>query len=173
MRHLQNMAKLMIATSWIVGYGYIMEIFMSWYSGYGPEYYMTKNRMTGPYAPLYWALWVTNILSAQAFWFRRVRTSLPMLFIISIVINIGMWLERFVIVITSLHRDFLPSSWGMFYPTIWDWATYAGTIGLFLTLMLLFLRFLPAIAMFEMREMVPPPADRPQPERTPVPEVRA
>jgi molybdopterin-containing oxidoreductase family membrane subunit len=172
MRHLQNMAKLMIATSWIVGYGYIMEIFMAWYSGSGPEYYMVKNRMSGPYAPLYWALWVTNILAAQLFWFRSVRTNIVLLFIISIVINVGMWLERFVIVITSLHRDFLPSSWGMYYPTIWDWATYLGTIGLFLTLMFLFMRFLPSIAMFEMREMVPPPADRPQPERTPVPEVR-
>ena len=173
MRHLQNMAKLMIATSWIVGYGYIMEIFMAWYSGSAPEWYMVYNRMVGPYAPFYWALWMTNILSAQLFWFRSVRTNIFLLFILSLIINIGMWLERFVIVVVSLHRDFLPSSWGMFYPTFWDVATYAGTIGLFLTLMFLFMRFLPAIAIFELQTMVPPPSDRPAPRRTTEPEVRA
>jgi molybdopterin-containing oxidoreductase family membrane subunit len=169
MRHLQNMAKLMIGTSWIVAYGYIMEIFMAWYSGSTPEMYTVLNRMSGPYAPLYWALWITNILSAQLFWFKSLRSSIPVLFVISIVINIGMWLERFVIVITSLHRDFLPSSWGMYYPTIWDWATFLGTIGFFLTLMILFMRVLPAIAMFEMRLMVPPAASE---ERAPAEEVR-
>jgi molybdopterin-containing oxidoreductase family membrane subunit len=173
MRHLQNMAKLMIATSWIVAYGYIMEIFMAWYSGSAAEWYMIRNRMMGPYAVLYWALWVSNILAAQLFWFRSIRTNIILLFILSLVINLGMWLERFVIVVTSLHRDFLPSSWGMYYPTVWDWATYAGTIGLFLTLMFLFMRFLPAIAIFEMKVMVPPPSDRPAPMRTAEPEVRA
>jgi molybdopterin-containing oxidoreductase family membrane subunit len=174
MRHLQNMAKLMIATSWIVGYGYIMEIFMAWYSASSFEIFMTQNRFFGPYAPLYWLLWITNIVAAQFFWFRGIRTSVPWLFVLSLVINIGMWLERFVIIPVSLHRDFLPSSWGMYFPTEWDWATFFGTIGFFLTLMFLFMRFLPAIAIFEMRTMVPPPAGRPSPERVPEePEVRA
>jgi len=167
MRHLQNMAKLMVATGWIVAYGYIMEIFMAWYSGSITEWYMVLNRMAGPYAPLYWALWVTNIIAPQFFWLRRIRTSIVWLFILSIIINIGMWLERFVIVITSLHRDFVPSSWGMYYPTIWDILTYLGTIGFFLTLMFLFMRFLPSIAIFEIRSMVPPPPERPEPARQP------
>jgi Ni/Fe-hydrogenase subunit HybB-like protein len=161
MRHLHNMAKLMIATSWIVAYGYIMEIFMGWYSGSNPEIYMIVNRMTGPYAPLYWALWGTNIVAAQFFWFKSVRSNIVALFILSLIINIGMWLERFVIIVVSLHRDFLPSSWGMYYPTIWDFATLAGTIGLFLTLMFLFMRVLPAISISEMKAMVPPPPESP------------
>ena len=161
MRHLHNMAKLMIATSWIVAYGYIMEIFMAWYSGSNPEIYMMVNRMTGPYAPLYWALWATNIVAAQFFWFKGVRSNIAALFVLSLVINIGMWLERFVIIVVSLHRDFLPSSWGMYYPTIWDFATLAGTIGLFLTLMFLFMRVLPAISISEMKAMVPPPPESP------------
>lgn len=158
MRHLQCMAKLMIATSWIVGYGYIMEIFVAWYSAAPAEQYMMWNRFVGPYAPLYWTLWFTNILAAQFFWIKSVRSNTIWLFVLSITINIGMWLERFVIVVTSLHRDYLPSSWDMYYPTFWDWATYLGTIGLFLTLMFLFLRVLPAIAIFEMKMLVPPPA---------------
>jgi Ni/Fe-hydrogenase subunit HybB-like protein len=157
MRHLQNMAKIMIATSWIVAYGYIMEIFMAWFSGSVPETFMITNRLTGPYAPLYWSLWITNIVAAQLFWFKSVRTNVIWLFLLSIVINVGMWLERFVIVVTSLHRDFLPSSWDMYYPTFWDWATFIGTIGLFLTLLFLFLRVLPAIAIAEMKALVPPP----------------
>ena len=160
MRHLQNMAKVMIATSWIVAYGYIMEIFMAWYSGSVPEAFMVTNRLTGPYAPLYWSLWITNIASAQLFWIKGIRSNTIWLFVLSLVINIGMWLERFVIVVTSLHRDYLPSSWDMYYPTMWDWATYAGTIGLFLTLLFLFLRVLPAIAISEMKALVPPPAPK-------------
>jgi molybdopterin-containing oxidoreductase family membrane subunit len=164
MRHLQNMAKLMIATSWIVAYGYIMELFMAWYSASAPERYMTLNRFTGPYAPLYWSLWLTNIVAAQFFWSKRIRNSTIALFILSIIINIGMWLERFVIVVVSLHRDYLPSSWDMYYPTKWDIATFAGTIGLFLTLMFLFLRVLPAIAIFEMKQLVPGPQGEPREE---------
>jgi molybdopterin-containing oxidoreductase family membrane subunit len=164
MRHLQNMAKLMIATSWIVAYGYIMELFMAWYSASAPERYMTLNRFTGPYAPLYWSLWLTNIVAAQFFWSKRIRNSTIALFILSIIINIGMWLERFVIVVVSLHRDYLPSSWDMYYPTKWDIATFAGTIGLFLTLMFLFLRVLPAIAIFEMKQLVPGPQCEPREE---------
>jgi molybdopterin-containing oxidoreductase family membrane subunit len=157
MRHLQVMAKMMIATSWIVAYGYIMEIFMAWYSAAPPEQYMVLNRFGGPYAPLYWSLWITNIVAAQLFWIKGIRSNTIWLFVLSVVINVGMWLERFVIVITSLHRDFLPSSWEMYYPTAWDWAVYGGTIGLFLTLMFLFMRVLPAISISEMKALVPPP----------------
>src|SRR5262249_5426109 len=153
MRHLQNMAKVMLATGLIVAYGYMMETFISWYSANQFERYLTLNRWTGPYGPIYWALIIFNILIPQALWFRRARTSIISLWLIALAVNIGMWLERFVIVVTSLHRDFLPSSWGMYYPTIWDWSTYVGTIGLFLALLFLFLRFLPVISIFEMRTL--------------------
>jgi molybdopterin-containing oxidoreductase family membrane subunit len=111
--------------------------------------------MTGPYAPAYWLLILCNVVTPQVLWLKRVRTSAPLLFAVSIVINVGMWLERFVIVVTSLHRDYLPSSWGMFYPTIWDWATMIGSLGLFATLFFLFIRFLPMISIFEMRTILP------------------
>lgn len=154
MRHLQNMAMIILATGLIVAYGYLMEIFMAWYGGNPYESYMVRNRMQGPYAPAYWALILCNVLVPQALWFRRVRRSVVGLFAVAMVVNVGMWLERFVIVITSLHRDFLPSSWGMYYPTAWDWALYVGTIGLFFALLFLFIRFLPMISIFEMRELV-------------------
>jgi molybdopterin-containing oxidoreductase family membrane subunit len=154
MRHLDNMAKVMLATGLIVAYGYLMETFMAFYSANQFERYSIMNRMTGPYAPVYWMLILCNIAIPQMLWSRRVRSSVPLLFIVSLVVNLGMWLERFVIVVTSLTRDFVPSSWGMYYPTVWDWATYAGTIGVFLSLMFLFIRGLPAISIFEMREVV-------------------
>jgi molybdopterin-containing oxidoreductase family membrane subunit len=155
LRHLENMAKVLLATGLIVGYGYMMEAFMAFYSGNTYERYMILNRLSGPYAPLYWLLIFCNIGALQALWFRRVRTSVPALFAIALIVNLGMWLERFIIVVTSLHRDFLPSSWGMYAPTRWDWATYLGSIGLFLTLFYLFIRFLPVISIFEMRALVP------------------
>jgi Ni/Fe-hydrogenase subunit HybB-like protein len=162
MRHLYNMAKVILLTGLIVAYSYLMEIFMSWYSGNEYEWFMTRNRMFGPYAPLYWALIFCNMVAIQALWFRRVRLSVPLLFIISIVVNIGMWLERFIIVVTSLHRDFVPAAWGMYYPTFWDWSTFIGTIGLFITLLFLFVRVLPAISISEMRELVSETEERPQ-----------
>jgi molybdopterin-containing oxidoreductase family membrane subunit len=155
-RHLDNMAKVMLATGLIVAYGYMMETFMAWYSGGQYETYMIRNRMQGPYAPLYWLLIGCNIAIPQLLWSPRVRSSALLLWMVSIVVNLGMWLERFIIVVTSLHRDFLPSSWGMYYPTIWDWATFVGSIGLFLALLFLFLRFLPMISIFEMRTLVAP-----------------
>jgi hypothetical protein len=155
MRHLENMAKVMIATGMIVAYGYAIEAFMAFYSGNQYERFMIINRYTGPYAMAGAALIVCNVLIPQTMWLRRIRTSIPALFVISLVVNVGMWLERFVIVVTSLHRDFLPSSWGMYYPTRWDVMTYVGTIGLFLTLFYLFIRFLPMISIFEMRGLVP------------------
>ncbi len=155
MRHLDNMAKVLLATGLIVAYGYMMETFMAFYSGNPYDKYMIVNRMTGPYMTAYWALILFNIALPQALWSWRVRSSVPALFVISIVVNIGMWLERYSIVVTSLHRDFLPSAWGMYSGTRWDWATYLGTIGLFLTLLFLFIRFLPMISIFEMRGLVP------------------
>jgi len=155
MRHLENMAKIILATGMIVGYGYIMELFFSWYSGNEYEQFMMWNRITGPYGPFYWALIFCNGLVPQLLWSKRIRTSVPILFVISLIVNVGMWLERFVIVVTSLHRDFLPSSWGMYSGTVWDWGLYVGTIGLFLTLLFLFLRFLPMISIFEMRTLLP------------------
>jgi len=154
-RHLQNMAKVMLVTGLIVAYGYLTEAFIAWYSGDLYEGFVPINRFTGPYRVEYWLLLLCNIAIPQLLWLKRVRTNVPLLFVISIVINIGMWLERFVIIVTSLHRDFLPSSWGMFAPTRWDISTFAGTIGLFLALLFLFLRFLPMISIFEVRTMLP------------------
>jgi molybdopterin-containing oxidoreductase family membrane subunit len=138
-----------------VAYGYAIEAFMSFYSADTYERYMTLNRMFGPYHVAYWALITTNIIIPQSLWFKRVRTSVPLLFLVALVVNTGMWLERFVIVVTSLHRDFDPSAWGMYYPTMWDWAVFLGTIGLFSTLVFLFIRLLPMISIFEMRTLLP------------------
>jgi Ni/Fe-hydrogenase subunit HybB-like protein len=154
MRHLDNMAKVMLATGLIVAYGYMIETFMAFYSGNQFDRYAIVNRMTGPYAILYWSLIACNIVIPQSLWSRRVRRNIPMLFVLSLIINVGMWLERFVIVVISLSRDFIPSAWGMYYPTRWDWATYLGTIGLFLTLLFLFIRYLPVISISEMRSLV-------------------
>jgi len=154
-RHLQNMAKVMLATGLIVGYGYVVEAFFAWYSGNPYEKYMIVNRMRGPYAPVYWSLMLCNIVAPQFLWFKRVRSSPPALWVIALIVSIGMWLERFVIIVVSLHRDFLPSSWGMYRPTVWDFTTFLGTIGLFLALTFLFIRFLPMISIFEMRTLVP------------------
>src|SRR5947209_3178652 len=154
-RHLQNMAKVMLVTGLIVAYGYLIEAFIGWYSADRFERFVSLNRMSGPYAIFYWALIVCNIAVPQALWFKRVRTSVPVLFVIALIINVGMWLERFIIVVTSLHRDFLTSSWGMYSPTFWDWATFVGSIGLFLALLFLFLRFLPMISIAEMRAILP------------------
>jgi molybdopterin-containing oxidoreductase family membrane subunit len=153
-RHLDNMAKVMLASGLIVAYGYLTETFTAWYSGHDVEWYAILNRAAGPYGPLFWLLILCNIALPQALWFGSVRRNAYALFVLSLVINVGMWLERFVIVVVSLHRDYLPSSWDMYYPTFWDWSTYVGTIGLFATLMFLFIRFLPMISIFEMREMV-------------------
>jgi molybdopterin-containing oxidoreductase family membrane subunit len=155
LRHLQNMAKVMLVTGLFVAYGYATEAFVAWYGQNQYESFMMWNRMTGPYWWAYALLILCNVVTPQFLWLRRVRSSALALFAVSIVVNIGMWLERFVIVVTSLHRDFLPSSWGRYSPTIWDWSTYLGTIGLFLTLLFLFLRLLPMISIFEMRTLLP------------------
>jgi molybdopterin-containing oxidoreductase family membrane subunit len=154
-RHLENMAKILLATGLMVTYGYASEIFMAWYSGDPFEQFVVRNRFLGPYAPFFYALLVCNCLVPQLLWVREFRTNVGVLFLLSLVVNTGMWLERFIIVVTSLHRDYLPSSWGMYYPTIWDWATFIGTIGLFLCLLFVFVRFLPMISMFEMQTILP------------------
>lgn len=154
MRHIEAASKLMLGTGLIVAYGYSMEAFFSWYSGDPYESFMYWNRMTGPYGFIYIMLILCNIALPQALWYRKVRLNIGLVWVISIIVNMGMWLERFVIVVTSLHRDFLPSSWGMYIPTKWDWATYTGTIGFFMLLIFLFVRMLPSISIFEVREVV-------------------
>jgi molybdopterin-containing oxidoreductase family membrane subunit len=155
MRHFDYMGRITLATGLFVAYGYMMETFMAWYSASPFEASMITNRFAGPYAPLYWMLIFCNVVVVQTLWFQRVRSSTTALFLVSIVVSIGMWLERFIIVPVSLSRDFLPSSWGMYYPTFWDWSTFFGTMGLFVTLLFLFVRVLPMISIFEMRTMVP------------------
>ena len=156
MKHIDNMAKIMLATGLIVGYGYAMEAFFAWYSASPHERFMIVNRAwSGPYWWTYWMLLAINIVMIQALWFQKVRLNTKLLFVMAIFVNIGMWLERFEIVVTSLANDFVPSSWGFYKPTVWDYALYAGTFGLFLTAFLLFLRFVPMISMFEVRTLLP------------------
>jgi molybdopterin-containing oxidoreductase family membrane subunit len=155
-RHIDNMGKVMLATGFIVAYGYAMEVFMAWYSGSHWEAFMMWNRMFGPMGWAYWVLVTCNLaIPLTTLWSRKLRTSIPFMFFISIVVNTGMWFERFVIVVTSLYRDFLPSSWGTYRATKWDYMTYVGTLGLFTALFLLFVRFLPMIPMSEIRMMLP------------------
>lgn len=154
MKHLDWMAKIMLATGLIVFYGYVVEAFYGWYSGNQYELYMLKNRMTGPYAPLYWSLILCNGVIPQLLWIPRFRKNVPVLFVMSLIVGVGMWLERFVIIPVSLHRDFLPSSWGMYVPTVWDWGMFIGTIGFFVFMMFMFVRFLPMINIFEMKDLL-------------------
>ncbi len=153
--HLIFMSKVMLATGLIVVYGYAMEAFFGWYSASQYEIFMVKNRIwEGPYWWSYWLLIFCNGLSIQLLWFKRFRESEFWLFTISIIVSVGMWLERFVIIVTSLHRDFLPSSWAMYSPTVFDWSMFIGTIGFFFTLLFLFVRFVPIISMFEVRALL-------------------
>src|SRR5499426_1438136 len=155
MQHLNYMGRILLATGLVVAYGYMMEAFMAWYSGNPFEQFTIINRFMGPYRYMYWGLLVCNVLAPQALWFQRVRASTVALMIVCMFVNVGMWLERYIIVVVSLSADFLPSSWGLYAGTRWDWATYLGSIGLFLTLFFLFIRFLPMISIFEMRTMLP------------------
>jgi molybdopterin-containing oxidoreductase family membrane subunit len=153
-RHLENMAKVMLATGMMVSYGYLMEHFVAWYSGNPYEFSVFfKVRQQGPFAPIYWLMVFCNVVVPQLFWWKKFRTNLLIIWIASILINVGMWCERFVIVVTSLHRDFLPSSWGGYAPTWVDICLFTGTIGLFSTLFLLFLKFVPAVAVTEVKEL--------------------
>ena len=155
MRHFDYMAKIILVTGWMVGYAYSLEFFVAWYSGNPSELYVFINRATGPYAWAYWTMVSCNVLVPQLFWFKKLRQSLLALFVISIFVNIGMWFERFVIIVTSLHRDFLPSSWGYFRPTMWDFACLIGGFGLFFTLFCLFVRFVPMVATAEVKTVLP------------------
>jgi Ni/Fe-hydrogenase subunit HybB-like protein len=152
-RHLENMNKVILVTGLMVAYGYLMEHFVAWYSGSATELFAFVNRAAGPYRAVYWTMLTCNVLVPQLFWFRWARTNLAVMWVISILINVGMWTERFIIVVTSLHRDFLPSSWAMFYPTWVDISLFLGTIGFFVMMFLLFLRFVPAVAVAEVKEM--------------------
>jgi molybdopterin-containing oxidoreductase family membrane subunit len=154
-KHLDNSAKIMMATGLIVAYAYILETFTAWYSGNVYEMAMMWNRMTGPYKWFYWTLISCNVLAPNALWFKRIRSNPVLLFIWSIIVLIGMWLERFVIIVTSLAQDFLPSSWRLFEATRWDWSTFLGTVGLFTFLFFLFIRLLPMISIFEVRTLLP------------------
>jgi Ni/Fe-hydrogenase subunit HybB-like protein len=155
MTHIELMNKIMLATGTIVGYAYAMEFFIAWYSGNPYERYVFINRATGPYAWAYWTMISCNVISPQLFWSKKLRTNIPLSFVLSIFINIGMWFERFVIIVTSLHRDFIPSAWGFFSPTLIDITTYLGSIGLFFTLFLLFIRWIPMIAIAELKGVLP------------------
>ena len=153
-KHIDNCCKLLLVTGLIVFYGYMSELFMGWYSGDPAESFISHNRMFGPYGWAYWMILACNCLSPQLFWIKRVRQSVPMAFMLSLVIQTGMWMERFVIVIVSLHRDFMPSAWGMYYPTFWDYTIFFGTIAFFFACFLAFAKLLPVISISEMRELV-------------------
>ncbi len=162
--HLDKLAKLLLATSSIVGFVYVLEPYMAWYGGKKHELDILAVRAFGPYAAAFWAMVACNVGAPQLLWAPRLRRSPLALWLVGLAVLVGMWLERYVIVLSSLHRDFLPSSWGPFTPTVWDWATFVGTFGLFAALMLLFLRVLPAVAMSEVREHLPHTDDGATPE---------
>jgi molybdopterin-containing oxidoreductase family membrane subunit len=153
-QHMELMNIVIIITGSIVGVAYITELFIAWYSGVEPEQYAFLNRVSGPYWWAYWSMMTCNVISPQLFWFKKIRTNITSTFIITIIVNIGMWFERFVIIVTSLHRDFLPSSWAMFYPTFYDVGVYLFSFGLFFTLFLLFSKFFPMINMAEVKSII-------------------
>jgi molybdopterin-containing oxidoreductase family membrane subunit len=155
LKHFDYMAKIILVTGTMVGFAYATEFFTAWYSGNPYEGFTFMNRAGGPYAWAYWTMISCNVISPQVFWFKKARTSIPILFAMSIVINIGMWFERFVIIVTSLHRDFLPSAWGYFTPTFWDVSCLIGSFGLFFTMFCLFVRFLPMVATAEVKTVLP------------------
>jgi molybdopterin-containing oxidoreductase family membrane subunit len=155
MRHLDVMCKVTLATGSIVGYAYGMEFFIAWYSGNPYERFQFINRALGPYWWGYWTMIICNVVVPQFFWFKKLRNNLVFVFIVSILVNIGMWFERFVIIVISLHRDFMPSNWGYYSPSPVDMCTYLGTFGLFFTMFLLFIRFLPMIAVSEVKGVTP------------------
>jgi molybdopterin-containing oxidoreductase family membrane subunit len=153
--HMEKMNIIILVTGSMVGFAYMMEFFIAWYSGVEYEQAIFILRATGPYAWAYWTMMACNVLSPQFFWSKKLRRNVGFTFFISIVVNIGMWFERFVITVTSLANDYLPSSWDYYSPTIWDVLTYVGTFGLFFTMFLLFLRFLPMVALAEIKAVIP------------------
>jgi molybdopterin-containing oxidoreductase family membrane subunit len=153
LKHLENMNKIILVTGLIVSYGYLSEHFIAWFSGNEYEWAIFVNRATGPYAGIYWLMIACNVISPNFFWFKWARTSIPVMWILSIFVNIGMWCERFIIIVTSLHRGFVPATWEMYYPTIVDFGMLFGTIGFFSLLLLLFMKFIPAVAVAEVKEL--------------------
>jgi len=153
-KHIEYMNIVIIVTGSIVGVAYLTELFVSWYSGVEYESYAFINRFSGPYAWSYWSMMTCNVISPQLFWFKKLRTNLTFTFVMSIVVNIGMWFERFVIIVTSTHRDYIPSSWSMFYPTFIDIGIFIGTIGIFFVLFLLFARYFPVLALNEVKSIL-------------------
>ena len=151
MRTLELMNKIILLTGMMVGYAYSMEFFIAWYSGNQPETFTFVNRAFGPYYWAYWIMFSCNVFIPQLFWFKKIRRNIPIMFVIAAFVNVGMWFERFVITVTSLSRDFLPSSWAYFRPTMYDFGILLGSFGLFFTLTLLFTRALPAVAMAEIK----------------------
>ena len=178
-KHLENMCKLILATGVLMGYGYLTEVANAWYSGNPFEQYLAHNRAVGPYAWCYWTMVACNVVFPQLFWFRWFRTTPWAMFVVAILVNVGMWIERFVIVVVSLSRDYLPSSWMMFYPTWVDLALLAGGFGLFATPFLLFIRFVPMVALSEVKACLPeadphhPSPHRDEPGEEPDPAERA
>jgi Ni/Fe-hydrogenase subunit HybB-like protein len=152
-KHLENMNKVLLATSWMVAYGYLTEHFIGWYGTNRYEYHVYTDRLTGAYAPVFWILMVCNVLVPQVFWSKWARTSVPVMWVVAVLINVGMWSERFVIIVQSLYRDFLPSEWHLYRPTWVDWSLLFGSMGLFATLFLLFLRYVPAVPISEVKQM--------------------
>ncbi|MFT5288670.1 MAG: Ni/Fe-hydrogenase subunit HybB-like protein [Planctomycetota bacterium] len=165
MKHIHAICKVLVFTGSIVGLAYMTELFVAWYSGSHYEMFIFKNRMAGPFAGAYWIMFSCNVITPQLLWFRKVRNSLPILFALSLLVNVGMWFERFVIIVTSLHRDFLPSSWTGYFPTWIEMGSMAFGFGLFFTLFLLFCRFLPMLAMFEIKTVLEPGKRRDKDQR--------
>jgi Ni/Fe-hydrogenase subunit HybB-like protein len=155
LKHFENMNKIILATGMMVGYAYAMEMFIAWYSGSAWERWIFINRAMGDYAWAYWTMVLCNVISPQVYWFKKARRNIPLMFIISIFVNIGMWFERFTIITTTLHHDFLPSSWGYYSPTWVEVSIFVGTFGIFLTLFLLFAKFVPVIAIAEVKGIMP------------------
>ena len=152
--HIEYMNIVIIVTGSIVGVAYLTELFISWYSGVEYESYAFINRFSGPYSWAYWMMMTCNVISPQLFWFKKIRTSLTATFLLSIVVNIGMWFERFVIIVTSIHRDYTPGAWGEFHPSVTDIGMFVGTIGIFFTLFLLFARYFPVLALNELKTIL-------------------
>jgi molybdopterin-containing oxidoreductase family membrane subunit len=169
LNHLEAMAKIVMLTGMLVGFAYVTEFFIAWYSGSEYEGFVFRNRALGPYAWAYMIMFSCNAIFPQLFWFKKVRRNVWALFVIAILVNVGMWFERYVIVVTSLHRDYLPSSWGMYSLTGWDYAILLGSFGLFFTLFLLFVRFLPVIAISEVKGVMDPKVARSYPDAESVP----
>jgi molybdopterin-containing oxidoreductase family membrane subunit len=155
MKHLELMAKVILATGMLVGYAYGMEFFVAWYSGAIYEQFTFVNRAFGNFAWAYWTMIFCNVVAPQIFWFKPMRTNIWVIWVVGIIVNVGMWFERFVIICTSLTRDFLPANWGAFIPTGVDYATLMGSFGLFFTLFLLFCRYMPMVAMAEVKAFIP------------------